>query len=521
MYFLVVMASALKRKLSVLSLDERISVINESKKGKSQRELAKLFNCGKTQIQNTLANQDRYAKEWEENCNKKTKKKTWQPFEEVNKAVLEWFNRARSKGIPISGPMLQEKARKFASDFGIENFSASNGWLDRFRVRHNIVFRAVCGESADVNQGVVADWKTRVQQITSGYSERDIFNMDETGLFYRAIPDKTLTFKGQQCKGGKMAKQRLTIALCANLCGEKEQPLVIHTAVRPRCFKNTDISLLGVSWHANRKAWMTCEIFTSWLRTLNEKMRHQDRKILLFVDNAPCHCQKKLSNVELKFLPANTTSCLQPMDQGVIRAFKVNYRKKLMHSLVAKMDNVISVHELAKSVTLDDAVSWIKTAWNEVKPETIRKCFTHCGFLSAGDGCLVDVFEDNDSGSDLTKLCEVASVEVDLSAVNEEIECFNEDENLDGIIAELNPRHESDNDESENEDLRDDVEPIDLKDVLPSIARHRALASELGNKTLVTLLAEVEKEYENVIVNKRMKKYVQVPISEFFKKDNI
>ena len=71
---LVMIASAVKRKLSLLSLEKRISLMNESKKGRLQRELAILFNCGKTQIQNTLANQDRYVKQWEDNCNKKGRK---------------------------------------------------------------------------------------------------------------------------------------------------------------------------------------------------------------------------------------------------------------------------------------------------------------------------------------------------------------------------------------------------------------------------------------------------------------
>ena len=54
-----------------------------------------------------------------------------------------------------------------------------------------------------------------------------------------------------------------------------------------------------------------------------------------------------------------------------------------MHSLVAKMESATSVHELAKSVTVADAVSWIKSAWKEVKPETIKKCFINCGFESS------------------------------------------------------------------------------------------------------------------------------------------
>ena len=58
-----------------------------------------------------------------------------------------------------------------------------------------------------------------------------------------------------------------------------------------------------------------------------------------------------------------------------------------------------------------------------------------------------------------------------------------------------------DDKESKNEDISNNTELVYLKDVLPSITRHRALASELGNTTLMNLLAEVEKEYENVIIN--------------------
>ena len=82
------------RKIARVSLDERISAIGETRNSKSQRELAKLFNCGKRQIQSMLTNHDRYVKEWEENCNKNVKKRMWQPSEEINKTVLEWFNYA-------------------------------------------------------------------------------------------------------------------------------------------------------------------------------------------------------------------------------------------------------------------------------------------------------------------------------------------------------------------------------------------------------------------------------------------
>ena len=39
-----------------------------------------------------LANQDQYVKQWKENYNKNVKKRSWQPFEEISNAVLEWYN---------------------------------------------------------------------------------------------------------------------------------------------------------------------------------------------------------------------------------------------------------------------------------------------------------------------------------------------------------------------------------------------------------------------------------------------
>ena len=95
-------------------------------------------------------------------------------------------------------------------------------------------------------------------------------------------------------------------------------------------------------------------------------------------------------------------------------------------------------------------------------------------------------------------------MEVDLFSVYEHNECFNEDGNWDGIVAELNPNHESDDEESENEDVRDNIEQINLENALPSIVRHRAPVSELNHTTLMNLLGDVEK-YNNVIINKRMK----------------
>ena len=104
--------------------------------------------------------------------------------------------------------------------------------------------------------------------MIENYHARDIFNTDETGLFFKCLPDKTLTFKDEKCHGGKHSKERLTVLLAVNMDGsEKLKPLVIGKAMKPRCFKG--VKSFPTDYRANKKAWMTTELFNNWLLRQN------------------------------------------------------------------------------------------------------------------------------------------------------------------------------------------------------------------------------------------------------------
>ncbi|XP_070551006.1 tigger transposable element-derived protein 6-like [Ptychodera flava] len=162
--------------------------------------------------------------------------------------------------------------------------------------------------------------------------------MDETGLFFRCTTDKSLHVKGEDCSGGKKSKERLTLMLCANMAGEKEKPLIIGKSQNPRCFKNINPKTLPVDYYANKKASMTSDVFENWLLSFDRKLGRQKRKALLFLDNATCHPHINPRNVKLIFFPPNTTSKLQPMDQGIIQALKLKYRKRQLQHIIALMD---------------------------------------------------------------------------------------------------------------------------------------------------------------------------------------
>ena len=71
---------------------------------------------------------------------------------------------------------------------------------------------------------------------------------------------------------------------------------------------------------------MTSQMFEDYLRTWDCKLTKQKWRIALVIDNATCHPKlDDLVNIELVFLPPNTTSHSQPMDQGVIANFKHHY----------------------------------------------------------------------------------------------------------------------------------------------------------------------------------------------------
>ena len=106
----------------------------------------------------------------------------------------------------------------------------------------------------------------------------------------------------------------------------------------------------------NQHAWMTTEIFVEFLNALNNKMKHQKRHILLFLDNCPSHLDIKLSNVKPHFIPKNTTSHLPPLDKGIIARLKSFYKIQLMTEIRRAMSESSTVVELAKKVIIYDAI---------------------------------------------------------------------------------------------------------------------------------------------------------------------
>ena len=149
-------------------------------------------------------------------------------------------------------------------------------------------------------------WKeTSLPTLLSNYGLKDIYNADESGLFCKCTT--TCQLKSEKCSGGKLSKVHITSTAVINAVGVTIPILVIEKAQKPRCFKNVNFFLSNID--------------------IKKK------------DNCPAHTHiENLKSIKLFFLPPNTTSTTQPMNQGVIRSLKAKYRKNTVQKIIRSLE---------------------------------------------------------------------------------------------------------------------------------------------------------------------------------------
>lgn len=276
-------------------------------KKKTQTAIAAEYKIAKSTVTEILKSKDIIlASLASGSITPKAKRMRTAKHEDVESALLEWLKKNRNSNIPISGPILIEKAKSIAEGLGIENFACSSGWLWRFQNRHGITSQKICGELNKVNTTHVDNWLETFAEVRKKYSLRNIFNMDESGIFFNLFPDRTLDFRGKKCHGGSKSKERITAVFMCNADGSEKPPIwVIGKFESPRCFKNMDKTRLPCTYSHQKNAWIDAKSFRMWLLKFNERMASQNRHILLTLDNCRAHDVSNLttSHIEIYFFP--------------------------------------------------------------------------------------------------------------------------------------------------------------------------------------------------------------------------
>ncbi|XP_068222855.1 tigger transposable element-derived protein 1-like [Palaemon carinicauda] len=166
------------------------------------------------------------------------------------------------------------------------------------------------------------------------YLPEQVFNMDETGHFWKRMPSCTFLFKDEVHRPGyKAHKDRVTLIMCGNAAGFMMKPGLIYKTKNQRALKKKNKAMLPVYWMNNAKAWITKALTADWFIHCivpEVKLYLAEKglpfKVLPLMDYAGGHVKDlQYDGVKVEFLPPNITVLIQPMDLRVIRAFKTLY----------------------------------------------------------------------------------------------------------------------------------------------------------------------------------------------------
>ncbi|CAG6006743.1 unnamed protein product [Menidia menidia] len=402
-----------KRKKAMLSLELKQEIIKKHERGVRVSDLAKEYGRNMSTI-STIIKQKEAIKAVRPSKGITIISKRRSPtLDDMERLLLIWIKDKEIAGDTITETIICDKAStifcdlkasgsgvdagKSSTDPTTEKFKASRGWFEKFKKRAGIHSVVRHGDPSSSDTKAANQFIKEFENILNeeGYVTQQVFNCDETGLFWKKMPRRTyITAEEKKMPGHKPMKDRLTLALCANASGDcKIKPLLVYHSENPRAFKAHKVNkdLLQVFWRANAKAWVTRLIFVEWVNQVFgpavKKYLQENNlplKCLLCLDKAPAHPPgleddifDEFKFIKVLYLPPNTTPILQPMGQQVISNFKKLYTKYLFKQCfdVTQSANLTLLKYWRRHFNIVHCLKIIGQAWEGVTRLTLNSAW--------------------------------------------------------------------------------------------------------------------------------------------------
>ena len=216
--------STLKRKF--ISLEEKIKILDRLVKGEKASQIAKSLNLNEATVR-TIKKSEKEIRSavvaGSAICAKYSARPRAQIIEKMEKALNIWIDDCCQKRIPLGGNLIKQKALKIYNHLKENgessvnpNFLASNGWLEKFKRRFSLHSMKIQGEIASADHEAARTYPEKFKKIIEeqGYTAHQIFNADETGLWWKKMPSRTFISKNEKTAPGfKVSKDRITLLL--------------------------------------------------------------------------------------------------------------------------------------------------------------------------------------------------------------------------------------------------------------------------------------------------------------------
>ncbi|XP_066531040.1 tigger transposable element-derived protein 1-like [Hoplias malabaricus] len=392
-----------------ITINMKIEIIKKHGEGMRVVDLAKEYGRNKSTICTIIKQKETLLATKPAKGLKIISKRRSNLNDDMEELLLLWLQEKQLAGDSVRESIIREKARIIYGDLlqdmpgtsqgqgQEESFKASRGWFEKFKARTGIhsVVRHREGASADVKEA--EEFVTTFAEFVDaeGYVAQQVFNCDETVLFWKKMPKRTyITQEEATISGHKPMKDRLTLALCANASGDcKVKLLLVYHSENQRAFTSHKVTkeTLSVLWLSNSKAGVTRDIFVQWVNlvfgpTVKQYLKDNNLplKALLVLDHAPAHPPNLVEDIlddfkfiDVLFLPPNTTPILQPMNQQVISNFKKLYTKNLFRRCFEVTDSThLTLSEFWKDhFSIVTCLRLIDLAWQGVTRRTLNSAW--------------------------------------------------------------------------------------------------------------------------------------------------
>jgi transposase-like protein len=186
-------------------------------------------------------------------------------FTELEDMLYIWIDNMLRANLPVPPSLTIAKVKSIASSLSIPKTSWQ--WLRQFKVRQGLQKMLLHGEGAEVNKsdlGLLAPLDDLYAIITQ-YDPENVYNMDETGLFFCLLPRYSLLMPDEDIsttRGKKKSKDRVSFIVCANAVGSHKIPCaLIGKPKAPACIKDRQ---WPIPYFIQTKAWMDVETCWKW-----------------------------------------------------------------------------------------------------------------------------------------------------------------------------------------------------------------------------------------------------------------
>ncbi|XP_053646540.2 tigger transposable element-derived protein 1 isoform X2 [Cherax quadricarinatus] len=391
-----------KRSRKALTLNKKLEMITLGEKGFTMTEIGRKLGLARQTVSTIVNAKEKVLDQVKSSTplNTKVIRKRDGLIADMEKVLLVWIEKQSSQNLSLTRGIIQDKALSIFNSMKAERgekaaedtFEASRGWFQRFKDR--------CQLSNKVDGEIVSagGYQREIARIIEcgKYTKHQIFNVDEIALYWKKMPSRTFIAKEEKSMHGfKAGKDRLTLLLGVNAAGDcKLKPMMIYHSENPGALKNYVKGSLPVCYRYNSKACMTGELFINWFTDYFKptveaycKKNNIPFKILLIADSAPCHPRALIGmyqEIKVVLMPENTPSLLQPMEQGLIAAFKSYYLRSIFTEAVNALDSDTvlgpkqnKLKAFWKDFTILDGIKSVRDAWEEVKEITLKGVWTN------------------------------------------------------------------------------------------------------------------------------------------------